>query len=225
MPSFGAKAQWLDCAPFFARAATMLLMLYLIAITAEAMTGALSAGRRGMDWFGVVLIACITALGGGSVRDVLLGHYPLTWVKHPEYLILTSAAALMTIFIAPLMRHLRSLFLVLDALGLVAFTVIGCTTALEMGLSMTVAAVSGVITGVFGGILRDIFCNDIPLVFRRELYASVSFAAAWFYLGCDYFKVPAEQAMLLTLFGGFLVRLLAIRFHWEMPKFHYNDQQ
>ncbi|MBV4539388.1 MULTISPECIES: trimeric intracellular cation channel family protein [Pseudomonas] len=203
----------------------MLLMLYLIAITAEAMTGALSAGRRGMDWFGVVLIACVTALGGGSVRDVLLGHYPLTWVKHPEYLVLTSFAALLTIFIAPLMRHLRSLFLVLDALGLVAFTLIGCMTALEMGQGMLVASISGVITGVFGGILRDIFCNDIPLVFRRELYASVSFAAAWFYLGCVHFQVPAEQAMLLTLFGGFLVRLLAIRFHWEMPKFHYNDQQ
>ncbi|MBF8754393.1 MAG: trimeric intracellular cation channel family protein [Pseudomonas putida] len=203
----------------------MLLMLYLVAITAEAMTGALSAGRRGMDWFGVVLIACVTALGGGSVRDVLLGHYPLTWVKHPEYLVLTSFAALLTIFIAPLMRHLRSLFLVLDALGLVAFTLIGCMTALEMGQGMLVASISGVITGVFGGILRDIFCNDIPLVFRRELYASVSFAAAWFYLGCVHFNVPAEQAMLLTLFGGFLVRLLAIRFHWEMPKFHYNDQQ
>lgn len=203
----------------------MLLMLYLVAITAEAMTGALSAGRRGMDWFGVVLIACITALGGGSVRDVLLGHYPLTWVKHPEYLVLTSFAALLTIFIAPLMRHLRSLFLVLDALGLVAFTLIGCMTALEMGQGMLVASISGVVTGVFGGILRDIFCNDIPLVFRRELYASVSFAAAWFYLGCVHFNVPAEQAMLLTLFGGFLLRLLAIRFHWEMPKFHYNDQQ
>ncbi|WP_312389870.1 trimeric intracellular cation channel family protein [Pseudomonas sp.] len=203
----------------------MLLMLYLVAITAEAMTGALSAGRRGMDWFGVVLIACVTALGGGSVRDVLLGHYPLTWVKHPEYLVLTSFAALLTIFIAPLMRHLRSLFLVLDALGLVAFTLIGCMTALEMGQGLLVASISGVITGVFGGILRDIFCNDIPLVFRRELYASVSFAAAWFYLGCVHFSLPAEQATLLTLFGGFLVRLLAIRFHWEMPKFHYNDQQ
>lgn len=140
----------------------MLLMLYLIAITAEAMTGALSAGRRGMDWFGVVLIACVTALGGGSVRDVLLGHYPLTWVKHPEYLVLTSCAALLTIFIAPMMRRLRSLFLVLDALGLVAFTLIGCMTALEMGQGMLVASISGVITGVFGGILRDIFCNDIP---------------------------------------------------------------
>ncbi len=212
----------------------MLLMLYLIAITAEAMTGALSAGRRGMDWFGVVLIACVTALGGGSVRDVLLGHYPLTWVKHPEYLVLTwvkhpeylvltSVAALVTIFIAPLMRRLRSLFLALDALGLVAFTLIGCMTALEMGHGMLVASVSGVITGVFGGILRDIFCNDIPLIFRRELYASVSFLAAWFYLLCLYLQLPSEQAILLTLFSGFLLRLLAIRFHWEMPKFVYND--
>jgi len=201
----------------------MLLMLYLIAITAEAMTGALSAERRGMDWFGVVLIACVTALGGGSVRDVLLGHYPLTWVKHPEYLVLTSVAALVTIFIAPLMRRLRSLFLALDALGLVAFTLIGCMTALEMGHGMLVASVSGVITGVFGGILRDILCNDIPLIFRRELYASVSFLAAWFYMLCLYLELPSEQSILLTLFSGFLLRLLAIRFHWEMPKFVYND--
>ena len=177
----------------------MLLMLYLVAITAEAMTGALSAGRRGMDWFGVVLIACVTALGGGSVRDVLLGHYPLTWVKHPEYL-------------------------VLDALGLVAFTLIGCMTALEMGQGMLVASVSGVITGVFGGILRDIFCNDIPLIFRRELYASVSFAAAWCFLLCTYLQMPNDQAIFVTLFGGLLLRLLAIRFNWEMPKFVYNDE-
>jgi uncharacterized membrane protein YeiH len=201
----------------------MLLMLYLVAITAEAMTGALSAGRRGMDWFGVVLIACVTALGGGSVRDVLLGNYPLTWVKHPEYLVLTSVAALVTIFIAPLMRHLRSLFLVLDALGLVAFTLIGCTTALETGNGLMVASVCGVITGVFGGILRDIFCNDIPLVFRRELYASVSFAAAWCFLLCHYMGLPSEQAILITLSGGLLFRLLAIRFCWEMPKFVYRD--
>ena len=203
----------------------MLLLLYLIAITAEAMTGALSAGRRGMDWIGVVLIACVTALGGGSARDVLLGHYPLTWVKHPEYLVLTSVAALVTIFIAPLMRHLRSLFLVLDALGLVAFTLIGCQTALELGHDMLVASISGMITGVFGGILRDILCNDIPLIFRRELYASVSFASAWCFLLCNHLQLPVEQSVLITLFGGFLLRLLAIRFHWEMPKFVYNDER
>lgn len=201
----------------------MLLTLYLIAIVAEAMTGALSAGRRGMDWFGVVLIACVTALGGGSVRDLVLGHYPLTWVKHPEYLVLTSAAALVTILIAPLMRHFRSLFQVLDAVGLVAFSLIGCMTALEMGDDMLVASISGVITGVFGGILRDVLCNDIPLIFQRELYACVSFLSAWLYIWCIFLGVSSEQAILLTLFSGFLLRLLAIRFQWEMPKFVYSD--
>ena len=91
----------------------LLTIIYIIAITTEAMTGALSAGRRSMDWFGVILIACVTALGGGSVRDVLLGHYQLTWVKHPEYLVLTGFAALFTIIIAKWMKHLHSIFLLL----------------------------------------------------------------------------------------------------------------
>ena len=78
----------------------LLTVIYIIAITAEAMTGALSAGRRSMDWFGVILIACVTALGGGTVRDVVLGHYPLTWVKHPEYLILTTEASTQYVLVA-----------------------------------------------------------------------------------------------------------------------------
>lgn len=87
----------------------LLLVLYIIAITAEAMTAALAAGRRDMDWVGVCTIACVTALGGGSVRDVLLGHYPLTWVQHPEYLWITAGAAILTALIAPIMRRLHSL--------------------------------------------------------------------------------------------------------------------
>lgn len=201
----------------------MLLVLYLIAIVAEAMTGALSAGRREMDIFGVVLIACVTALGGGTARDIMLGHYPLSWVEHPEYLVLTSVAALVAILLAPLMRHFRSLFLALDAIGLVVFTVIGCNTALEVGYGMLVASISGVMTGVFGGILRDVFCNDIPLIFRRELYATVSFLSAWLYMFCVFLELPSEQAILLTLCSGFFLRLLAIRFHWGMPKFVYID--
>lgn len=157
----------------------MLLLLYLVGITAEAMTGALAAGRRGMDWFGVMFIACVTALGGGSARDVLLGNYPLTWDKHPEYLVLTAIAALVAIIIAPLMWRLRQLFLILDAVGLMIFTLIGCMTALEAGKSFLVASISGVITGVFGGIFRDVCCNNIALIFRREVYACVSFLCAW----------------------------------------------
>ena len=201
----------------------LLAILYLVAITAEAMTGALSAGRRGMDLFGVALIASVTALGGGSVRDVLLGHYPLGWVKHPEYLALTAGAGLATVAIARVMRHLRQLFLVLDALGLVAFTVIDCQVALEMGLSPVIVIVSGTLTGTCGGILRDILCNDVPLILRRELYASVAVLSAGCYLLCRQW-LSEEQALLITLSAGLLLRLLALRFNWQMPTFRYDDE-
>ncbi|MFT0632772.1 trimeric intracellular cation channel family protein, partial [Pseudomonas sihuiensis] len=126
---------------------------------------------------------------------------------------------------APLMRHLRYPFLILDAIGLIAFTLIGCQTALDMGHGLLIASLSGVVTGVFGGVLRDIFCNDIPLVFRRELYAGVAFVASWFYFACDYLGLLHKQAILLTFAVGFAFRLMAILFHWEMPKFQYKDER
>jgi uncharacterized membrane protein YeiH len=201
----------------------LLTIIYIIAITAEAMTGALSAGRRSMDWFGVIIIACVTALGGGSVRDVLLGHYPLTWVKHPEYLVLTCFAAFFTIFIAKWMRHLRSVFLLLDALGLIGFTIIGCQIAIQMDQGFVVCAVAGVLTGVSGGILRDILCNDVPLVFRRELYASISFVAVIFYWACIELGFSQDITIISTLVFGFSLRCIAIYFGLEMPKFIYKD--
>lgn len=154
---------------FYDLSPALLHTLYLVAIVAEAMTAALSAGRRDMDWMGVCIIACVTALGGGSLRDVLLGHYPLTWVVHPEYLWMTAGAALLTALIAPVMRRLRSVFLLADALGLVAFTVIGCQVAQLMQLPITVVLISGMITGCAGGVLRDVLCNEVPLLFRKAV--------------------------------------------------------
>jgi len=200
----------------------MLLTLYLIGITAEAMTGALAAGRLRMDLFGVVMIATVTAFGGGSIRDLLLGHYPLTWVAHPEYLLLTTSAALLTIWIAPLMSRLRMLFLMLDALGLVAFTIIGVKVAQSMGLDMPVAVLAGLITGIFGGVIRDLLCNRVPLVFQKELYAVVSLGSACLFLVLQQMAWPAWLITLLTLAAGFTVRMLAIRYQWHLPRFEYN---
>ncbi|MDQ8033491.1 hypothetical protein CEG14_02320 [Bordetella genomosp. 1] len=205
-------------------ASTLLLhALYLVAIVAEAMTAALAAGRRDMDWFGVCVIACVTALGGGSLRDVLLGHYPLTWVAHPEYLGMTAGAALLTALCARALRHLRSLFLLLDALGLVAFTVIGCKVAQSMDLPLTIVLVSGMITGCAGGVLRDVLCNDIPLLFRSELYASVSLLTGVLYLVLDQYLGLVSLAVPVALVVGLAFRLLALRFNWQMPKFVYRD--
>lgn len=201
----------------------LLLTFYLIAITAEAMTAALAAGKRDMDWVGVCVIACITALGGGSVRDVLLGHYPLTWVAHPEYLWMTAGAAIFTALTARLMRHLHKLFLALDALGLVTFTVIGCQIGLEMELPITIVLLSGMITGCAGGVLRDIMCNDIPLLFRKEMYASVSMVTGGLYLIAIDQSFSELTSMLVPMGIGLTFRFLALRFNWQMPRFVYRD--
>ena len=200
----------------------MLLTLYLIGITAEAMTGALAAGRLRMDLFGVVMVACVTAMGGGSMRDVLLGHYPLVWVVHPEYLGLTAVAALVTTWVAPLMQRLRMLFLVLDALGLMVFTVIGVKVAQGMELGAPVAVLAGLITGIFGGVIRDLLCNRMPLVFQKELYAVISLGAACLYLLLQFTSMGETAITLVTLASGFLVRMLAIRYEWHLPRFKYN---
>jgi len=204
----------------------LLTTLYIIAISAEAMTAALTAGRREMDWIGVCAIAWVTALGGGSVRDVLLGHYPLTWVAHPEYLGVTAFAALTTAFLAPLMRRLRTLFFWLDALGLVVFTVIGCKVALAMELPFFIVLISGMITGCAGGVLRDVLCNEIPLLFRSELYASVSMMTGLIYMGLlawmPEMGITQGTAVIIALVSGLAVRMLALRFNWQMPKFVYR---
>jgi len=204
--------------------AQLLGILYIIAIVAEAMTAALAAGRRHMDWVGVALLGCITALGGGSVRDVLLGRHPLTWIEHPSYLLITSGAALATILVAQHMHHLRRLFLFLDAVGLVVFTIIGCNIALGLGMPVVVVIASGMITGCVGGILRDILCTEVPLVFRAELYATVSIVTGGCYLLGRWFGLPQDIVMLGAMAIGLTLRLLALRYGWSMPNFVYTDK-
>ena len=190
--------------------------LYILAIVVEAMSAALAAGRRSMDWVGVCLLGSVTALGGGSMRDILLGHYPLSWVQHPYYLLVTAGAALFTIAIA------RNVFLVLDAIGLALFTVIGCNVALDLDLPFLIVIMSGMITGCVGGVLRDVLCNDIPLLFQSELYASVSVAAGALYVGGLAAGLPHDPVMIVAMAAGLALRLLAIRYRWNMPRFVYT---
>ena len=172
---------------------TVLHLLTYVALAAGAMTAALAAGRRSMDWVGVCMLGCITSLGGGTIRDVLLGHYPLVWVQHPSYLAITAVAAFVTILIARHVHRLNLAFLVLDAIGLVVFTMAGCDVAWQVNASLPIVIVAGMITGCAGGVLRDILCNDVPLLFRSEIYASVSIVTGLFYATAFGLKLNDES--------------------------------
>ena len=206
--------------------ALTITILYIIGISAEGMTDALAAGRHKMDLFGVIFIALVTAIGGGSIRDVLLGHYPLTWVKHPEYIVLICLCALVATKIPRIVSRLESLFLTLDAIGLVVFSILGAQIAIEQNYGFIIAISAAVITGVFGGILRDILCMRIPLVFQKEIYAGIAIiAGAIYYTLMVYLQLHALICTLVTLFVGVTARLLAIKYQWSLPIFSYNEEK
>lgn len=195
-------------------------ILFLIGISAEAASAAILGMRHHMDIFGIMLIGTATALGGGMVRDVLLGHYPISWVGNPEYLAFTSVAAVVTVYLARNVHRLRRLFLTADALGLVVFVIVGCNVGMEQNEHWVVSLLAGVITGVFGGLIRDVITNEVPLVLRRDLYATVAFVTGGLYMTLLALGVRAQAAIFVTIAFGFGFRMLALRFKWGLPAFN-----
>ncbi|MCP3699889.1 MAG: trimeric intracellular cation channel family protein [Aliivibrio sp.] len=200
----------------------LLTILYIIGITAEAMTGALAAGKKKMDWFGVMLVASATAIGGGTVRDVLLGHYPVGWVKNPQFLVITCIAGVLTTWIGPWVAKNHRFFVFLDAIGLIVFSIIGSQVALDMELHPLICVVSAIVTGVFGGLLRDLFCRQMPMVLHKELYASISLLSAVLYIGLLHFGVDELITTISTIVIGFSARMAAVKFGWCLPVFHLD---
>lgn len=200
----------------------LLTVLFITGLVVEAMTGAITAGEKRMDLFGVLVIASVTAFGGGVIRDLLLGRSPMLIISQPELLVLTSIAALIMVMIARYFKKLHWLFLSLDALGMITFTIVGAMRAMEMGYGMGVASLAGITTGVFGGILRDVLCNRIPLAFQKELYASVSISSIWLYLILHHFGIPDSVSVPTTLTLGFCLRMMALRYDWNIPSFIYE---
>lgn len=199
---------------------TALQLIEVSGLLAFAFSGFIEARRKDMDVVGVFTIAFITAFGGGTLRDILLDRRPLFWVEHQEYTLLVFALALV---ITPFLRHLQSAFserliVTADAFGLGLFSVLGATLAQEAGMPIFVCAMMGVITGIFGGVLRDVLCNEIPMVFRRShLYATCSFAGCWTYLILHYFALPQEVSLLAGIVVTVALRLAAVRFNLRLP--------
>jgi len=185
-----------------------------------AIAGALTAGRKGMDLFGVLVVALVTALGGGTLRDMILDHHPVSWIRDDTYILVACLAALGTVLWVRFTRPLPSTWLlVADAFGLAVFTVIGTEVALQHDTPISTAIIMGAMTGVAGGVIRDIICNEIPLIFHKEIYATACLSGAVCLVVLKPFGLPGALDTGLAMLTVLGIRLAAIRWHLALPRF------
>jgi uncharacterized membrane protein YeiH len=194
----------------------LITTLDLIGTFAFAMSGALAASEKKLDLFGMLVISFVTALGGGTLRDILLGQQPVGWMLHIEYLPIVLAGAGTAHLFRTLVYKLRKTLFFFDAVGLAVFTILGLEKTQALGLPAHIAVIMGVISAVFGGVMRDILCNEIPLIFRKEIYATACVAGGALYLGLHPF-LDATPLLLSTISFILLLRIIAVRFHWHLP--------
>ncbi len=197
----------------------MIYLLDLFGVAVFAITGALAAGKKKMDLFGVVVLALATALGGGTLRDVILGAYPVFWISNPTYVFVGTTVAVSIFTMARFVRPPARALKFADAFGLAVFTIIGTEKALSQGVPVSIAVIMGVMTGVAGGIIRDILSGEIPLVLKAEIYATASLCGAITYAilirNFPAMPMPAPAAIIVVL--G--IRLAAIHWKLSLPVF------
>lgn len=204
-------------------------LIYLLDLAGTAVfasSGAIMAARLRMDPFGMMVLAALPAVGGGTLRDLILGARPVFWVADPNYLFVIMATALATMmFVNHLNRIPEKLLLVLDALGLALFCIVGARKSLQFEPSWTIAVVMGVMTGVAGGMMRDIVCRQIPMILRKEIYATACIGGCSAYVLLLHFGADDALAMGMGMTATALLRLAAIQWQLQLPAFHLHDKR
>jgi uncharacterized membrane protein YeiH len=201
----------------------LLYWIVLAAVAVNALTGVLDAGRKNMDLVGVVMVGTATALGGGTVRDVLLQR-PVFWLGEQVYLIVAVATTLVIFFAVRGLRLPPRLFLIPDAIGLALFTIVGTQIALQWQAPWLAASLLGVITGVVGGVVRDVLCNEVPLVFvRGELYVTAAWIGAMVLIGLQSLGVSPVAAAWAGMATVLAIRLAAMAFRITLPTYSSRE--
>lgn len=198
----------------------ILYWLDLLGVAVFAVSGVLVAGRKGMDWLGVLVVAALTAIGGGTLRDLLLNRHPIFWIVDPTYLVVIAVASLATLLYVRWRPPPGNVLLLADAAGLALFTLAGAQVAELAGLSPLIVVLMGTMTGAAGGVLRDVLCAEIPLILRRDIYATAAIAGASFYLVAESLGVNRHWAFGLGMLVVVVLRVYAILRGWRLPTFH-----
>ncbi|MBB2918979.1 trimeric intracellular cation channel family protein [Cupriavidus alkaliphilus] len=198
----------------------ILHIMEVIGVLAFAVSGVVDARKQRLDVVGTFVVAFATAFGGGTVRDVLLDRRPFYWVDHEGYVLLIFVMSFGASFVLRVVSRVASdrAMIVADAIGLGLFSVTGASLALVAQMTPTVAVMMGIISAVFGGVVRDVLCNEVPMILRdRSPYATCSFIGCWIYIGLTWVEVQQEAALLTGALAIIAMRLASVRYGWKLP--------
>lgn len=192
--------------------------LELVGTFVFAISGALAIREKDHDLFGAGFTGFITAIGGGTLRDILLNSYPLVWVGNVQVLYAIFAGILMAFIFPNFLSRLRKTFFLFDTLGIGFFTVLGVEKALSLGVRPEIAAIMGMFSAVMGGVIRDTLTNEIPILFRKEIYASACLAGAVLYVVLNYYGLERDYNLLISMSVVISIRLVSMRYHLSLPR-------
>ena len=196
----------------------LIYVIDLLGTAVFAVSGTMAARAQKMDIFGASVIAFVTAVGGGTVRDLLIGSQPVVWATDLSYLVAVFAGfSLAMIFRKAIIRLAKTLFL-FDAIGIGLFSILGIQKTLDLGLSPVVALMMGVVSAVFGGVIRDILANRVPLIFRKEIYATACIAGGGVFISLDFVGFNESVNIIISIILVILLRILAVQYRWSLPR-------
>jgi uncharacterized membrane protein YeiH len=196
------------------------LTVDILGTVAFAISGVLVAMEKRLDLFGVGIIALVTAIGGGTLRDMLIGNTPVTWTTTPMYMYIILGTVIVTILFQSRLKYLRTSLFLFDTIGIGFYTMIGINKGMEAGLEPLICITLGTITASFGGVLRDILCNEIPVIFRKEIYATACILGGTGYFLLRQTPLPEGYAYLLGVVIVIGIRLAAVRYHITLPNIY-----
>ncbi len=188
-----------------------------------AVSGALVAMRRRLDPFGVFIIGFVTAVGGGTIRDVLLGNQPVTWMKNTEYVFVSLAAVVLAILFRNHLKYISRSLSLFDTIGIGIFTIVGTKMGIDNNLSAIISISLGTITATFGGVVRDILCSRVPIIFKREIYATACIFGSVVFILLYRLGVPTDFLYVFTILTVVVIRLVAVKYKLSLPPFNQRD--
>lgn len=202
---------------------TFILLLDWFGLCVFAVSGALVASRKEMDIVGFAMLASVTGIGGGTIRDVLLGIEPVFWVRHPGYLVTCLAVAVVTFFLAHIPQSRERILLWFDAVGISLFCVTGAETALASGSGPTIAIAMGVATATFGGIIRDILGGESPIILKQEIYITAALLGSTVFVSLSALGLSQDVSAVVGFFAAFLLRAAALTWNLSLPRYRPRD--